>query len=254
MIFSFTGATFADSHQLSKESYDNLQDTFKTVQDGNYTHKYAIDLVDENGVTDSVLTTEVERTVKKDDSNGVIKVVLDQVKTREYKDGTVEKENVVDEIEITKQGEFFINGEKLSNEELNQTFEQPKNSLQAGGKTWLTYYKIFQSNGKTTYNYRSYEKPGNNFLDYGGGKHFTFNTLSKNTNFQSLARDVGQARDNITAASAALLSALGLSALTWNAVIVALTGAAGVANLAWQVFTNSSDAKGWMKEAYNIYM
>lgn len=158
---SATSNVFSNNDlQLIEEIFNGLEET--TVQD-----KFVDEIKNEDGSIFATTITETAREIKKDEENGIAYITLKTTQELKYADGTVETKKSIDDISYSKEGEFYINGEKLSMESLKQEYQpttevNPTALVSSGGRSWLTYYEIH--NNPTEYYYKAFKAPFSSFF------------------------------------------------------------------------------------------
>jgi hypothetical protein len=242
----FGNPFYVDAKKKEKNKLD-----LKQFEVGSQEYTYNNDITDLDGTLLGKKEAEVKKETKVTNKGVTITLNTEEIYTTPS--GTMEVKENKDVIVITKDEEVTINGIALTQEELNQTKEIPQFQMAAisGGKSYLTYYKEQSSN----YWYmKAYKKPTNAFLNGGSGTPRTRYSSgnSKVTDFKSLARSVGNARDNINEASAVIAGAAGVMVFTfWN--VLTWLGWGGTVGLnAWKIYNNSESGKNDMLDAYNV--
>lgn len=172
---------------------------------------------------------------------------------------------------ITKNGQFFLNGKKLSESQLQQTFDSlstdsegntlfpndPTGSTspydgEEGGKYHLTWY---DEQSLDYFFLRAYPD-ADYFMDSGTGSLLakmrggSYNV----TSYKNYAMEVANNRDDIVRDGVELAVALGISvvSLTMGNVITAMAGAGSAAWLAWSVDMASGEGHDAMQNAYTV--
>lgn len=157
----------------------------------------------------------------------------------------------VDTIKITPNGEYFINGKKLSKEELSKPLiNKVSSKAQSGGLSWLTSYNEIN---KDYYVLRSY--PDADFwLDKGIGKQLTWYTKGnyKVSDFKAYANTVSSCRSSLITLGSTLLAELGVAVLTVETVIGTISAGGAAAITAREIYSQSTTAHEAMANAYSI--
>ncbi|MGG1552946.1 hypothetical protein [Paenibacillus ferrarius] len=212
-------------------------------------------------------TQKTSLSILSEETNGDKKTTIVDITNYSMKD-TSESSNKVFKngtkttvVERKQNGDYYINGTKLTATELSQQIAPQKLTtmfVESGGVSALTYYTNFSDN-PDLYECWGYPQPTNNFLDGGAGtkldrfvKPIYPYTISKLSDFKMYANSVASARSTINTSSVALAGALGVLALTWETVVGALVGGIGVASSAYAIYNASGDGKSAMSSAYNI--
>lgn len=162
------------------------------------------------------------------------------------------------EILITDENEYFINDQKLSEEELFTplTVDVHKDNLkmslmatgaESGGLTWLSYYTNQGQKPYDVFNVYSYQTT-DFFMDYGQGSHLSssMNTSPRLSDFKMYANNAASARSGINQGMGGL-AASGVAAIP-NAII----GAIGISASAYIVYSNSVAGRAAVENAYRV--
>ncbi|MGF9910805.1 hypothetical protein [Brevibacillus porteri] len=226
---------------------ENLVDNFS----------YEREIKDENNNVIGVVKTDVIREVKVEE-DGTKVITLEKDIVEDYNEGEDEERTKVDEFKITASGEYYLNGEKLSEEFLNQTYTGPENTLKAsyngvsGG-----YLAEYDEISKDYYKLESY-KTTNFFLDRGPAKTYTSTYVGEENHaadisiFVSKADGVENARDQVSLLTSALAAELGIAVLTVSTVIGAIAAGGAAAITASELVDASNDGLEDLEDAYNI--
>ncbi|RDW20073.1 hypothetical protein CWR48_04940 [Oceanobacillus arenosus] len=242
----------AETSNLSEDNLKLLGKIFDETKSSQEQFTLVDEVKDLDGSVLQTITSDVNLQVDKDEEKGVIniKITTDATTVSTSANDPIEKTQKVDEITYTKDGDVYVNGEKLSSEELNQTFTIPKNDLNVG-KTYLTYYN---ETSKNYYQMRAYQKPSNAFLDGNNGVYrqkYSYGNYNV-SDFKTLTRGVSTARDNIAQSSVWIVGAMGGAALSWFTVVSLLAAGGTIAVHAVIIWNNSSAGKADMTAAYNL--
>ncbi|MFF2531859.1 hypothetical protein ACFVS2_23400 [Brevibacillus sp. NPDC058079] len=226
---------------------ENLVDNFS----------YEREIKGENNNVIGVVKTDVTREVKVEE-DGTKVITLEKDIVEDYNEGEDEERKKVDEFIITASGEYYLNGEKLSEEFLNQTYTGSENTLKAsyngvsGG-----YLAEYDEISKDYYKLESY-KTTNFFLDRGSAKTYTSTYVGEENHaadiaiFVSKADGVEDARDQVSLLTSALAAELGIAVLTVSTVIGAIAAGGAAAITASELVDASNDGLEDLEDAYNI--
>ncbi|WP_059051330.1 hypothetical protein [Paenibacillus senegalimassiliensis] len=201
-------------------------------------------IVDENN---EVIGTKItEASIKVDAvENGTLKTITEDIKYN-LNDKTLDLTEIYkDEIKITEilietSGDYYINGEKLSDKFLNTEVNllgvhDPEISLnyetESGGNSFLTYYTNSTTGDAEMFYLKTYLSSYTNFfLDPPSDKTYIFKHAYIGANvsdFKMYANQVASARSTVSAGVATLIAS-GITILT-PAVIIGLIGTSAAA-------------------------
>lgn len=218
---------------------------------------YDRDIKDENNNVIGVITTDVTREVIVEEDGTKI-ISLEKNIVEDYIEGEDEERAKVDEFKITASGEYYFNGEKLSEEFLNQTYTGPENTLKGSFKGesggYLAEYKEISQD---YYKLESY-KTANFWLDRSSAKTYTSTYVAmedfgpKISIFIGRADGVEDARDQVSFLTNALIAELGVTAVTVTTVIGAIAAGGVTAVTASELMDASADGLEDLEKAYNL--
>ncbi|RJG20615.1 hypothetical protein [Paenibacillus thiaminolyticus] len=161
-------------------------------------------------------------------------------------------------IEITEDGKYYIDGDQLSDEELNAEVNYGSNHysfrtasrVESGGREDFTYYTNM---GISPYNYfkcLARETSNNIFMDSPRGGKITkwLYSGSDLSDFKMYANNVAAARSAIDIAASTLVAEGVLTVVTGAAIL----GLIGSVPLALTIYENSNSGNEAMRNAYNL--
>jgi hypothetical protein len=225
-----------------------------------------IDIIDGDGL--SIGTEEIEYFSERIiDEDGSVIVKINKNSKYKMKDKKVKKKDklVTTELKVDGEGNYYINGEKLSDELLNQEIllseskdiiSSTKNSLSAaayyekGGYTTLTYYNEIRPDYYSVYTWSDADF----FLDKSAGKYISKNVTEGNSRlatFKSYANDIYDYRTEISILSATLMIELGLAVITVATVLGAIAAGVAGAVTALTIWAKSDAAHSTLTNAYS---
>ena len=252
-----TEAATTDSPALSNDDLKTLSKMYDEAESGTKEYSDSKEIKDLDGEEVLyTLNTDTTKVVKKDTEKETVTINITNDIKKEYPNGKVENSTEKNEISYNKKGEIFVNGEKLSADEMNQSPEEAMGqmstmSLASGGKKWLTYYK---QTGSKTYDVTAYKKPRNMFMDESSGtpKKKTLKYGTVLVDFKNQASTVASARNEIVGYTATIAGALTVATVSaWT--VIGLLGSGGTAGVAAVALYNASNTgKSAMLEAYNL--
>ncbi|EMT54215.1 hypothetical protein I532_01375 [Brevibacillus borstelensis AK1] len=184
-------------------------------------------------------------------SDGTKIITLNKIVTIVGNNQKNQTKKSVDTIKITPDGEYFINGKKLSKEELSKPLTNKVSTMaQSGGLSWLTSYNEIN---KDYYVLKSY--PDADFwLDKGIGKQLTWYTKGnyKVSDFKAYANTVSSCRSSLVTLGSTLAAEIGTAVLTVETVIGAIAAGGAAAITAREIYSQSTTAHEAMANAYSI--
>lgn len=253
-LVAFTSLGFASvkvNAERAEQStaYDKLLENVEEKSDALIFNSEAIN----NKLEVVKLENKIERIVEKE-KDGAVKIYLSGTRERLNNDNEVEEVKVKEEILIVSETEIYINGDKVSEEDLmtNAPMTEKITPFNSGGYSWLTRWS---QNTRGDYNVRSYAT-ADVFMEEGRGGYRSKNisTGSSLNLFKNYEATVTSKRLTIVNRGVVLTAALGIGAgnLLWGNVIGALTGGGVMAKAAWDIYTASSDGREKMRQAYNL--
>ncbi|MED1725130.1 hypothetical protein [Brevibacillus parabrevis] len=245
LTFSVLTLSASGVYAQSADS-ENLVDTFS----------YEREIHDENNNVIGVITTEVSREIKTEE-DGTKVITLEKDIVEEYNDGEEEQYNKTHEIKITPSGEYYLNGEKLDEDFLNQSVnvgEKNKYAFKGESGGYLATYEEISPN---FFKLASY-KEANFFLDYSSRKTFTSTYVGEDNHardinrFMTKADGVEDARDDISALTAALSAELGIAVITAGTVLGAIASGTAAAITASELLDASEEGHEDLEDAYYL--
>jgi hypothetical protein len=225
-----------------------------------------VDIIDGSGL--SIGTEEIdyfsERMI---DEDGSIIVKINKSSKYKMKDKNTKKKDKLEvtELKVDGEGNYYINGEKLSEEFLNQEISlsesndeisSAKNSLSAatyyekGGYSTLTYYNEIRTDYYSVYTWSDADF----FLDKSAGKYISKNVNEGNSRlatFKSYANDIYDYRTDISILSITLMVELGLAVITVASVLGAIAAGIAGAATALAIWAKSDAAHSTLTNAYS---
>ena len=174
----------------------------------------------------------------------------------QYKDSFADTSNTVI-IEVTEDDEYYVDGEKLSDEELNQSFDEFENKFSiaatndTGGVPKLGHY--YSSNGTTNYYFATYSG-----MTMGGdpkGNHVAKYTTRSNSYFSQAANTLdilyGDHQTYLWA-KASISAAVVAFPFTVASVVGAIIDGGAIALSAAQLYSAYNDCNSDLSKAYNL--
>ncbi|GAA0135147.1 hypothetical protein YSY43_19870 [Paenibacillus sp. YSY-4.3] len=258
VVFScFSASTFAD----------NINPTEKVIP-------YHIEKPVVNEKNEVVGTKIIDTLIKENIvDEGTLKTITEDIKYKFTKDTQNLKKFYRDEIRTTEiliesSGDYYINGERLTDEFLNTKITLPNKPLvtpyksdftpyassypiESGGHSSLTYYTNAGTNDPTMFYLQTYLSSYTNFfLDPPSDKTYIFKhsyTGANVSDFKIYATQVANARSQINTGMAGLIAA-GATVLTPAWII----GAIGTTAAAYVVYEASTAGHAAMKNAQTL--
>ncbi|WP_340010402.1 MULTISPECIES: hypothetical protein [unclassified Paenibacillus] len=251
IVIVFSGSTYANSAERTTENsseiipYNLTTDVFD--DNNEVVGTKTVDTIIEKIITDTETKLDLKEDIRytfNEPSSDYARLFQDEIKHTE--------------IVITSAGDYFIDGQQLSDEVLNSEVSlneelglMPRYLTEAGGYYYGAYYTNATTSNATRFQCFSYSDNTNFFLDPGGEKWpkvvLLANQGSVVSDFKMYANNVASARSNISTASAALIAS-GAGILTPGFVL----GLIGSSASAYAIYENGNSGRAAIKNAYSV--
>lgn len=223
-----------------------------------------VNLFTDNDVPLGTLTSTVS--YQREVENDRVVVTVTNFKDYTLNDEFVNDPNYIDSfkdtsktytIEVTDQDEYFVDGQKLSDTELNEQVEPlgPQFSIMAndsGGVPALGHY--YSTNNSTSYYFATYS--GMTIGGSASGSHISKSNVSRNNSYFSQAANTldilyGDHQSYLWS-KASLSAAVVAFPFTLASVIGAIADGGAIGLLAAQLYSHYSDCNSDLSKAYNL--
>jgi len=255
LVFTYSGGAQAASQntKLLSEQSEELNHFFSETKD----------IFGEDGEVIGEEVINVFRKVEVDENDTKKVTITKQVEEKYIDDRDSIKSEKTFELEITSDGKYFINGEKLSEKFLQSPVYEESNNENKSSKKLKAEYDG-QSGG--IYNICSYDEinkryyklvatpDADDYLERGKGKRLTkYSYNDENvSDFKRYCDKVEDARGDLREAQAELAVVIGVALVTWEMILPLIAEGAAGAVLAYKIYDSSTSGREDLETAYNI--